>query len=79
MRVVMMTIKDKIDKAIDENGKDIFRIELTNSEFADFIYSGVSPELYRTSIVFNGAENGYSGSHVMYRDVCVQTHHSYTE
>ena len=78
MRVVLETIAEKVDKAINKYHKDILRIELTNDEFEDFIYSESGSKLSYRNIVKCPTE-GYSGSHVIYCNVCVQTHHSYTE
>lgn len=76
MKVITKTIADKIDEAIDKHGKDIVRIELTNSEFERLLISG--REFEYTEVVVHYPAN-YSGSYVKYRGVCIQTHSSYFE
>lgn len=73
MKVITKIIAD-IDDAIDEHGEDIIRIELTNSEFISLLKSGLKFEA--TSLVEQDISN-YSGSYVVYRGVCIQTHRSY--
>lgn len=76
MKVITKTIADKIDEAINEHGKDIVRIELTCKEFKEFLECG---RKFEAQSFHHTNEVEYSGSHVMYRGVCIQTHHSYYE
>lgn len=75
MKVITKIIAE-IDEAIDKHGEDIIRIELTNSEFISLLKSGLKFEA--TSIVEQEPSN-YSGSYVVYRGVCIQTHQDYFE
>lgn len=76
MKVITRSIIDKIDAAIKEYGDDIVRIELTNSEFERLLKSNC--EFEHKEITVQEPSN-YSGSYVVYRGVCIQTHHSYFE
>ena len=92
MRVVRETILDKINAELAKNSKDIIRIELTTEEFRQFIKDLRDPRCKHSDIrkvVINGFEwldvnhrkiphNTMSGSYVVYRGVCIQTHEEYT-
>ena len=75
MKVITKIVAD-IDDAINKHGEDIIRIELTNSEFISLLKSGLKFEA--TSLVEQDKSN-YSGSYVVYRGVCIQTHQDYFE
>lgn len=77
MKVVLSSIKNKVDEAITKYGKKICRIELTNGEFEAFLHETEGSELKTTSSV--RLKNGsFAGSYIKYREVCVQTANDYT-
>lgn len=81
MKVVLKPVMfEKIKKAVEEHGDSIVRIELTGYEF-DILMKEI--EDHKIDVFFDCIEaivNGHwSGSYVVYKGVCIQTHESYTE
>ena len=80
MKVIYKSnIKDRVDAAINEalrDGKSISRIELTDEEFFEFI--SLTNLLDTENVRFDRVEQSWTGSHINYRDICLQTHESYT-
>ena len=76
MKVIRKTILDKINEEIDKKPEDIIRIELNSEEFkellnlVDFGCNSVS----KHSIT---DYPDHSGSYIVYKGICIQTHKSY--
>lgn len=88
MKVIRKTIVDEIDKEIKKGG-DIVRIELTLDEFNKFINEVIHHGKWHGYTVDSkyvkdiGSMNlpvnygDWSGSHVFYKGICIQTHEDY--
>lgn len=79
MKVIRKTVLDKINEEIDKDPDSIVRIELNNDEFKDLLNAdGVMRHFNRESISMTALLTGdYSGSYVVHRGICIQTHESY--
>lgn len=71
MKVVLKTIMQLVDEAIEDNTAErIIRIELTNTEFTNFLGSYLRENNIPSTV--NKSKGTYHGSYLLYRGVCVQ-------